>query len=189
MPLPAGNDTAAAWVREVLGFWFGELQPPQWFKKDPALDAAVRARFAGLHANLAVWPPVPDRSAGRALAAIVVLDQFPRNIYRGTPKAFASDPAALELAKTTVAAGLDRGLAPAERLFVYLPFEHAEDASLQVEAVRLIGSLGDAEWTRYAEAHKAIVDRFGRFPHRNEILGRPSTPEEIQFLAQPGSGF
>lgn len=184
-----------AWARDVLHFWFTELTPVAWFKRDDAVDAAIRDRFAALHAALAAAPPgahpsADDLSPRLALAAVLVLDQMPRNMFRGTAAAFASDPQARAISHAAVARGLDVRLERgAQRLFLYLPFEHSEAAADQELSVRLIERLGDAEWTRYAWAHKHIIDRFGRYPHRNAALGRDSTPDEIAFLSQPGSSF
>jgi uncharacterized protein (DUF924 family) len=181
---------AADWVSDVLGFWFEETKPEQWFKKDAAFDASIRRRFLALHEVLATRPSEELFADARtALAAIIVFDQMPRNIFRNTPRAFATDVKALGIAVAAVAQGLDEGMAKDERMFCYLPFEHAEDRLAQNRCVALMTALGDPELTKWAEAHKAIVDRFGRFPHRNAILGRPSTPEEIEFLKEPGSSF
>jgi uncharacterized protein (DUF924 family) len=174
----------------VLAFWFGELVPEAWFRKDETVDTAIRDQFLELHEWLARTPlPEVQTVPKAALAAVIALDQFPRNMFRGTARAFATDPLALGIARQAVASRLDAGLRVPERLFLYLPFEHSEDASDQARSVELIGSLGNAEHARYALAHKATIDRFGRFPHRNAILGRPSTLEEIAFLAEPGSSF
>ena len=127
--------------------------------------------------------------AKEALAAVVVLDQFPRNMFRGTARAFASDGPALNVASRAVALGWDRLLRRDERVFLYLPYEHSEDRVMQARSVELMSRLGNVEWTRYAQAHKDVIDRFGRFPHRNAALGRASTPEEEAYLAMPGSGF
>ena len=124
-----------------------------------------------------------------ALASCLVLDQLPRNLFRGTPRAFAYDPLARAIARRTVAAGLDRQLDAKARLFLYLPFEHSEEIADQREAVRLCEELGNAGWLDYARRHLVIIERFGRFPHRNAILGRVSTPEEVAFLREPGSSF
>jgi uncharacterized protein (DUF924 family) len=187
---------------EVLDFWFGRagdahhLQPrPQWFRKDPAFDAAIRERFgalidAALRGELQGWAGQPLA----ALARVIVLDQFTRNAFRDTASMFAGDARALAAAREMVAAGTDRGLAGVQRQFVYLPFEHAEDLEAQRESMRLFAQLeadepalaGLAEWAR---KHQEIVERFGRFPHRNAALGRLSTAEELEFLKQPGSGF
>jgi uncharacterized protein (DUF924 family) len=179
-----------AWVAEVLGFWFGELTEEAWFRRDEAVDRDIARRFAGLHREIAAAThPRPDLTPRLALATILVLDQFPRNIHRGTPAAFASDDLARTVAEAALRAGLDSVLDKHGRLFLYLPFEHSENADDQRRAVELISALGDAELTRYAVAHRVIIDRFGRFPHRNAILGRVSTPEETAFLQQPDSSF
>jgi uncharacterized protein (DUF924 family) len=184
---------------EVLLFWFGG--PPErgkrrkhWFEKDAAFDAAIRERFLALYEKaaareLAHWKERP----ADCLALIVVLDQFPRNMFRGTGRAFAADPLALAAARHALDQGFDRVLSPAERLFVYLPFEHSERLEDQLMACALIEPLNAFEETadayRYAVAHRDIIQRFGRFPHRNAALGRASSAEEIEFLKQPGSGF
>lgn len=178
------------WAAEVLRFWFDELPREAWFKKDGAVDVRIRERFLSLHETIAQnLPEETEDDAKAALAAILLLDQFPRNMFRETPRAFATDPLALAIATSAVGQGLDERLTAAERLFLYLPFEHSEAASDQERSVALISKLGDDEWTRYAKAHKEIIDRFGRFPHRNAILGRASTNDEIKFLDQPGSSF
>jgi len=178
------------WVDDVLGFWFQETRPKQWFTKDEAFDADVRERFLAQHEELAAQPGETFLTDARsALAAIIVFDQMSRNMFRGTPRAFATDTKALQLAAATVAGGFDTALTKDERMFCYLPFEHAEDGDAQARCVALMSALGDPELAKWAEAHKAVIDRFGRFPHRNAVLGRVSTPEEIEFLKQPGSSF
>jgi uncharacterized protein (DUF924 family)/predicted GNAT family acetyltransferase len=189
-------------AREVLDFWFGPpgspqhgTQRPEWFRKDDAFDASIRERFGALleralRGELAAWSGTPQG----ALAVVVVLDQFTRNAWRGTPRAFAGDARALAAAQAMVAARQDEALPLEQRAFVYLPFEHAESLALQEEALRHFRRLAAAapemaESLDYAERHHAIVQRFGRFPHRNAILGRASTAEELAFLEQPGSGF
>ena len=175
------------WVEDVLDFWFCELQPKQWFVKSEETDQLIRNRFRLLHerlANTAVDLLLDDRAT--ALAAIIVLDQFPRNMFRDTPAAFASDPKALELAKQAVRLGFDLELKGERRIFIYLPYEHSEDLADQDQALALISAIGNTEYTRYAQAHREIICQFGRFPHRNAILNRPSTPQEEAFLA-PGS--
>jgi uncharacterized protein (DUF924 family) len=177
---------------EVLDFWFGRPRGEprkRWFEKDAAFDAEIRQRFLPLHEALAAglhadWL----EDAQGCLARIVVLDQFPRNMFRGTPRAFATDALALAAARHAVAQGHDRGLLPVERQFVYLPFEHSESLADQERACELMRPLGE-ELYDWALRHKRVVERFGRFPHRNAILGRESTPEEVEFLKQPGSGF
>lgn len=178
------------WVSDVLAFWFEELDRAAWFKKSDETDREIIERFRPVYEQvLSTDEPNLTGDARTALAAIVVLDQFPRNMFRGRPQAFASDAKALRLAKAAVAKGFDGGLSVNERLFMYLPFEHSEDMADQDRSVALTGALGDAELTRYAVAHRDVIARFGRFPHRNTILGRISTPEEQAYLAQPGSGF
>ena len=182
---------------EVLAFWFGEgaeygKRHKRWFEKDPAFDAEVTRRFLDLYEELvaeAVWLD----AAPECLARIVVLDQFPRQMFRGTPRAFKSDPLALQAARLAVERGYDRGLLPVERLFVYLPFEHSEALADQERGCELMAPLAAFHETddalRYAIAHRDIIRHLGRFPHRNSILGRTSTPEELEFLKQPGSSF
>ena len=177
---------------EVLRFWFGEgaergKAHKRWFEKNAAFDAEIRAGFLPLYEELSgnqEWLSQP----GECLARIVVLDQFPRNMFRGSPRAFAADPLALAAAKHAVAMGFDRDLRDVEKQFVYLPFEHSESLADQERACELMRPLGEGLYD-WALRHKRIVERFGRFPHRNPILGRKSTPEEIEFLKQPGSGF
>lgn len=186
-------------AQEVLLFWFGGpdeqgKRHKRWFEKDAAFDRQIRERFLGLYekaaaGRLAHW----KRRAADCLALIVVLDQFPRNMFRGSARAFAADPLALEAARHAVAQGFDRTMTPVERQFVYLPFEHSERLEDQLRACELTQPLTAFQETadayRYAAAHRDIVQRFGRFPHRNAALGRASSEEEIEFLKQPGSGF
>jgi uncharacterized protein (DUF924 family) len=178
------------WAADVLRFWFEELQPTQWFTKDPRLDECIWTRFLGVHERVMAAPDSDLLIEPRtALAAVIALDQFPRNMFRGAARAFATDAKALALADEAVARDYDAGLSHNERLFLYLPFEHAEDPAMQARSVALFRALGNAEQTKYAEAHKAIIELFGRFPHRNAILGRCSTPAEEAFLKEPGSHF
>jgi uncharacterized protein (DUF924 family) len=188
-------------VREVLAFWFGEpgsadygKPRPAWFRKDPAFDEEIRHRFLALHARAALgelerWHDDPDS----LLALVVVLDQFSRNLYRGDPRAFSQDAAALACAQLALERGWDVARMPVERQFAYLPFEHAEDLAMQERSVALFSALEAFPETKglsvWAEKHRVIIRRFGRFPHRNAALGRPSTPEEAAFLEEPGSGF
>jgi uncharacterized protein (DUF924 family) len=173
-----------------LKFWFEQTAPDRWFEKDPTFDASIRERFLGLHEILA-FRENDDllTDAQTALAAVIVLDQMSRNMFRDTPHAFAADPKALWLAAAAIARGFDAGLTKDQRMFLYLPFQHAEDRQSQARGVALMASLDDPELQKWAEAHKAIVDRFGRFPHRNCILGRISTQEETEFLKHPDSWF
>ena len=185
MPRPAGEP---AWVDEALRFWFTELTYEQCFEKNDAVDRQIGERFGAIHERLAADSGSIDTRAPRELlAAIVVFDQFSRNLFRGTPRAFATDPIARRLANAAVDSGIDATMAKRERIFVYLPFEHSEDAADQVRSVALQGALNDPELDKYAMAHKVIIDRFGRFPHRNVALGRLSTPEEIANDGHPGS--
>ena len=174
----------------VLDFWFGTgaergKSHKRWFEKDPAFDAEIRTRFLVLYEELSASGAWLDPGPA-CLARIVVLDQFPRNMFRGMPRAFAADPLALAAAKHAVAQGYDRGLLPVERTFVYLPFEHSESLADQEKALELFTDHDNHKW---AVKHWEIIKRFGRFPHRNAILGRESTPEEIAFLREPGSSF
>ncbi len=176
----------------LLRFWFDPAQRERWFDADPAFDCLVRDRFGDLLADGAAgsldgWR---DRAPPRgALALCLVLDQLPRNVWRGTARAFATDARAREVARWAIAAGLDRSLRPEERLFLYLPFEHSEDLADQERSVALFEGLGDPGWLGYAVRHRDIVRRFGRFPHRNAALGRASTAEELDFLREPLSSF
>ena len=176
------------WHEPVLQCWFEEIGEAGWFASDPALDAAIRTRFADLHAELATAPLERVGSTPpTCLAAIVVLDQFSRNMFRGTPRAFMSDPLALSLARHAVAAGFDQQLGRRQRLFIYLPYEHSEAPAMQACSLQLFRALADPLQLHHAQQHHDIIARFGRFPHRNAILGRASTAEELQFLQQhPG---
>jgi uncharacterized protein (DUF924 family) len=188
-------------IDAVLAFWFGEpgsavhgTARKMWFVKDPVFDDTLRARFGALveealAGGLQDWPAT-DRGA---LALLLVCDQFPRNLFRGEARAFALDARALALARERVACGADARLAPVERMFVYLPFEHAESMADQHESVRLMSGLDahpeTADLSEWARRHLAVVERFGRFPHRNAALGRASTAQEAAFLTEPGSSF
>ena len=191
----AADDPALA--GEVLRFWFGDAPHApraEWFRKDEAFDATIRTRFgavipAALAGAFGDW----CATARGALARVIVLDQFTRNVHRDTPLAFAGDERALATAQDAIARGLDRELDHVERWFLYMPFQHSEDPAVQERSLELFRALADAsgdggpfEW---AERHAVIIRRFGRYPHRNAILGRESTPEEIAFLEQPGSRF
>jgi uncharacterized protein (DUF924 family) len=191
--------TATATPAEVLAFWFGEpasaTARAEWFRKDPALDTLIRHRFgATLQAALAGGLRDWDAQPGTALARIVVLDQFTRNSFRDTAQAFAGDALAVQAASALVASGGHLQLSPLQRWFAYLPFEHAEDLGLQAQSLQLFGALaaehpalGDA--FLWAQKHQAVVARFGRYPHRNALLGRESTAAELAFLREPGSSF
>jgi len=177
-----------AW--EVLRFWLQDTPKKDRFAKDEAFDAKIAERFGPLRDDVLAsgakgWTDDPVE----LLAAIVLLDQFSRNIHRGTARAFEGDELALSLAKLAVANCWDAGMSVLERQFLYLPFEHAETSEAQRESVRLFTELGDAEALRYARDHQAVIDRFGRFPSRNAVLGRDSTPDEKEYLSQPGAGW
>jgi uncharacterized protein (DUF924 family) len=189
-------------ARAVLRFWFGDDDDAvraDWFRQRDDFDREIDQRFgaeieAALRGRLQDWDA--DRDA--RLALVLLLDQFTRNVFRGTPRAFAGDALARAVARRMIDAGQDRELPPLRRWFVYMPFEHAEDLALQDEAVRLFGALCQeasphaqslAGALDYAERHRAVIRRFGRFPHRNAVLGRASTAEESAFLLEPGSRF
>ena len=171
------------WAAQVLRYWFEELQPDAWFRKDEGVDATIRERFGTVYEQLAQIRPAQLATPSECLAAVIVLDQFPRNMFRGTPRAFATDLLALSIAQHAIATGLDEQLAPQQRLFLYMPFQHSEDRAVQARSIELFAQLGIADNLDYARRHKDIIDRFGRFPHRNEVLGRRLTTEELQFVA------
>ena len=196
-------------VEEILDFWFGALPSDEvfhqekaelWFRKDPATDEEIRVRFGALveealAGGLATWCEDPRGT----LALVLLLDQFTRNIYRDTPRAFAGDTRALALARAAFSSGSAAALRPLERVFLAMPLMHAEDLAVQDESVALFAALSDdappalrtllANNHRYAVAHRDIIARFGRYPHRNAILGRASSDEEVAFLKEPGSSF
>ncbi len=177
-------------AEDVLSFWFGELRPEQRFAKDDRVDEAIRQRFGALHETLALGVPADWREAPRPLlAAVIVLDQFSRNLARGRPEAFAHDAAALALTRLALARGFDAGMSGEEKQFLYMPLMHSEALADQVECERLMDAAGLEEATDFARRHREIIARFGRFPHRNATLGRTSTPEELAFLKEPGSSF
>lgn len=174
----------------VLHFWFDEATPEQHFTSDAAFDAGIRARFGETHqaavrGELAAWRDTPE---GR-LAEIIVLDQFSRNLFRDDARAFAADGMALVLAQEAIRAGADRATPAARLAFLYMPFMHSESRVIHVDAERLFRQPGLEDNYKFELKHKAIIDRFGRFPHRNRVLGRASTPKELAFLQQPGSSF
>lgn len=183
-----GPEPEPAWVEDVLGFWFG-LPHACWWHRDAAFDAGVRARFLALHEALRAEPAPALASPRAALAAVIVLDQFSRNMFRDDPCAYASDALARGIALAAIDAGWDADMPREARLFLYMPLEHSEDLADQQRAVALIGALGDPEWTHFAEAHRRVIARFGRFPHRNAILGRVSSAEEEASLHEPMGRF
>jgi len=184
------NAARRAAADAVLQFWFEELTPEDWFRRDPSLDRRIAEEFwstlaAASRCELFHW----RGSARGRLAEVLVLDQFSRNIHRDTAAAFANDTLALALAQEAVASGRDLELAVPERVFLYLPWMHSESALMHEQALQLFATPGMEKNLEFEHRHKAIIDRFGRYPHRNDVLGRRSTPEEIEFLAQPGSAF
>ncbi len=184
---------------DVLDFWFGPKESrgaarPEWFRKDEKFDAKIRERFGELHAQASRRGIEPWRNdTASMLALVIVLDQFSRNLFRDDPRAFAQDSHARECCREAIARGDEARLMPCERMFLYMPFEHSEDLDDQCYAIDRMKSLEafpeTKGLTQWAEKHEAVIRRFGRFPHRNAILGRESTPEETEFLKQPGSRF
>ena len=188
-------------AQAVVHFWFGAPGSPErgkartaWFRKDDAFDDEIRRRFAeaveiALAGGLGEW----CTNAEGSLARVLLLDQFTRNIFRGSARAFAGDQRALATAEEAVARGFDRELTARERWFMYMPFEHAENVKAQHRSLQLFGALaqemGDDDPLVWARKHAEVVFRFGRYPHRNAVLGRASTPEEEQYLREPGAGF
>jgi len=174
----------------IIDFWFKEIEPKFWWKKDSEFDRLIADRFLGVHnaatkCELYVWR---DSPLGR-LAEVIVLDQFSRNIYRGTPLSFAYDPLALALAQEAITAKANQSLNPDQKAFLYLPFMHSESPVIHEIALELFKEPGLESNLDFEIRHKAIIDKFGRYPHRNEILGRQSTEEEISFLKEAGSSF
>ncbi|WP_320819564.1 DUF924 family protein [Thalassolituus sp.] len=175
---------------DVLNFWFTESKPVQWFKKDPAFDQVIQQRFGNLHAQAAIGELYTWRGTAEGrLAEVIVLDQFSRNIYRDLAQAFGCDALALVLAQEAVAQGLDDNLPLTERKFLYMPYMHSESLVIHEEALRLFALPGLEENLNFEHRHRDIIAKYGRYPHRNAILGRESTAEELAFLQQPGSGF
>ena len=195
---------------EILEFWIGKAATSAealgdkmslWFKKSDETDELLRTKFGATVEALAdgLAEDWSAQGARPRLAAIIALDQFSRNIYRETPESFANDPLAAKLALRALGAGDHERFSVAEQAFLYLPLEHAENAALQVRSVELFDAMATSapsefqgacdEWLDYARQHKDVIDRFGRFPHRNEILGRESTAEELEYLSKPGAGF
>ena len=195
---------------DILDFWIGDAATSAdaasaknalWFRKSDETDALLRARFGATVEALSdgLVDEWSDQGPRARLAAIIALDQFSRNIYRGAPKSFANDPTALALSLKAIEQGEHVDIPIVEQVFLYLPLEHAEDAERQTQCVSLMAGMLERaptafkpmceDWLDYSRRHKAVIDQFGRFPHRNKILGRVSTPEEVEYLAQPGAGF
>ena len=176
--------------QEILKFWFEDTEPAQWWKKDENFDRMIVERFSAIHrratrCELFVW----RKDARGRLAEIIVLDQFSRNMFRGSPLSFAQDALALALSQEAVSVGADKAFNSVERSFLYMPFMHSESMRIHEVALELFRQNGIEGNLDYELKHKAIIERFGRYPHRNAILGRESTQEEIEFLKQPGSSF
>ena len=191
-------DSVISDSQAVLTFWFGSpagAYRKQWFRKDPDFDAKIKTQFLDLYGAMVASPPENWlRTAHTSLARIIVLDQFARNMFRGTPKSFAADPLALATADTAIQHGYEAQLLPIERFFLYLPFEHSENLAHQNRCVdhfeTLVADAPELEHgLDYARRHRDVIAQFGRFPHRNEVLGRQNTEAELEFLRQPGSRF
>ncbi len=182
----------------VLDFWLGPVDSdghylPQkfWFKSSDDFDAEIRDKFLHVHhdASMGVYDSLAQ-DGDDYLAIVIVLDQFSRNMFRGQSKAFEADELALKWAQRAISNGYDMGIpAPSPRMFFYLPFEHSEDITVQNEAVRLFDAMGHEDYTKYAVAHQKVIEEFGRFPHRNAVLGRINTKDEELYLSKPGAGF
>ena len=176
--------------KEITTFWFEEISQTQWWKKDVQFDQLIASRFSGVHGQasrceLYEW----RQTAEGRLAEIIVLDQFSRNIYRNSPLSFATDSMALVLAQEAIRVGADKEVSEGVRSFFYMPYMHSESAAIHKEAVSLYQAYGNEDNLKFELRHKSIIDRFGRYPHRNEILGRDSKVEEVEFLSQPESSF
>ena len=176
--------------KQVLDFWFRECEASDWWQKNDKFDEALATRFSHLHqqavaCELWAWRETPEGS----LAEVIILDQFSRNMFRDTPQAFASDPQALVLAQVAIGKGFDMQLPEIERRFLYMPFMHSESLIIHEQAVALFTKLGNKHSLDFEYKHKQIIEQFGRYPHRNAILGRLSSAEEVEFLKEPGSGF
>lgn len=174
----------------VLDFWFKETPSQQWFQKNPDFDHQIQRRFgpalaAAVAGELDAWLESPRGS----LAMVILLDQFSRNIYRDDPRAFAGDEKARTITKTLIENGADKEFESRERTFLYMPLMHSEDEADQGLSVEIFEAYSNPNTADFARRHRDIIVRYGRFPHRNKILGRPSTPAEVEFLKQPGSSF
>lgn len=176
--------------REVLKYWFEEIEESKWWVKDLEFDNQISIKFLKVHEMAAKCELFEWRnSAAGRLAEIIVLDQFSRNMFRDSPLAFANDPLALALSQEAISLGADKELDARRRSFMYLPFMHSESPKIHEIAVKLYAENGIQSNLDFEIKHKQIIDRFGRYPHRNEILGRESTREEVAFLQEPGSSF
>ena len=175
---------------DIIQFWYTEIPPRNWFVKDLAFDTMLKRRFSDIHQQAAAGELVHWRQKPLGkLAEIIVLDQFSRNLFRDSPKAFAYDALALVLAQSAIEQGADLDLLPKQKSFMYMPLMHSESASIHQQAVLLFNQPGLEDNYNFELKHQVIIDCFGRYPHRNSLLNRPSTPEELAFLSQPGSSF
>jgi len=173
------------WIDDVIEFWFDAIEPKQWWVADHAVDERIRARFGRLHESLAADPPrLADLDARGHLAAVIVFDQFPRNLFRDSAKAFATDDLALAATLAAIDRGLDRALDGAQRQFLYMPLMHSEDPAMQERSLRQFALLTDSRAMKSAREHHETITRFGRFPYRNAALGRASTAAERRYLAK-----
>jgi len=176
--------------QEIIDFWFQEIEPAKWWVKDHDFDQLIRDKFLSTYnrakeCELYAW----RTSAKGRLAEVIILDQFPRNMFRGRALSFATDPLALALSQEAISIGADLELNSSEKSFLYMPFMHSESLEIHVQAVTLFKKCGNESNLKFELRHKEIIETYGRYPHRNDILGRESRPEELVFLTQPGSGF
>lgn len=184
-------------LNQLLEFWFGSAEPTQmathrqeWWVKDDEYDRRINEDFGSLYnkatnGELESWKETPLGCVG----LVILLDQFPRNMFRGDAQSFATDPQARDITRYALDIGIDQKVPMGGKLFLYLPLEHSEELDHQNTCVALMQAMGDEGYTDFALKHQVIIEKFGRFPHRNDVIGRESTPEEIEFLKQPGSGF
>jgi uncharacterized protein (DUF924 family) len=170
------------WIDDVIHFWFEELKPENWFARDERVDARIRERYENLYKRLRAVPSDSYATAQACLAAVIVLDQFPRNLYRNSPRAYQTDDQALSISQYAISCKLDQQMAAQRRMFLYMPWQHSESSLAQARSIELFTELDDKGALGYARRHKEVIDRFGRFPHRNAVLGRTSTTDEVEFM-------
>jgi uncharacterized protein (DUF924 family) len=176
------------WVEDVIHFWFEELEPANWFTRSERIDARIRERYQALYERLRTAPSDSYATPQACLAAVIALDQFPRNIHRNSPRAYEADDLALSISQYAIHRLFDQQLPSQQRMFLYMPWQHSESATVQALSMELFAQLDDKGALDYAQRHKDVIDRFGRFPHRNVVLGRTSSAEELDFL-QTHRGF
>ncbi len=175
------------WIEDVIHFWFEELEERLWFTKDERVDLMIRERFERLHEHVRRIDMNELTTPRACVAAVIVLDQLPRNMYRNSPLAYETDAQALSISQYAIGLGFDQQASTQQRIFLYMPWQHSEDAQVQARSVELFTHLNDASALDYARQHREIIDRFGRFPHRNNVLGRTSSAAELAFLTtHPG---